>query len=144
MDLESTKLQLEDELEAKTELQKLLLKVQEEIRLSKDRFEKEIESKNEEIEDQRFDHLSRFDLQRTFSFRRKFNGRINEVQEQLTEVLAKASNLEKIKQRLQTELDSLSGEVEKVRRMFKRFSRQIRFPCRIVDELMKRFVVINN
>ena len=114
MDLESTKLQLEDELEAKNELQKLLLKVQEEIRLSKDRFEKEIESKNEEIEDQRFDHLSRFDLQRTFSFRRKFNGRINEVQEQLTEVLAKASNLEKIKQRLQTELDSLSGEVEKV------------------------------
>ncbi len=52
-------------------------------------------------------------------FRRKFNGRINEVQEQLTEVLAKASNLEKIKQRLQAELDSLSGEVEKVRIIFK-------------------------
>jgi len=52
-------------------------------------------------------------------FRRKFNARINEVQEQLTEVLAKASNLEKIKQRLQAELDSLSGEVEKVRIIFK-------------------------
>lgn len=48
-------------------------------------------------------------------FRRKFNGRINEVQEQLTEVLAKASNLEKAKQRLQGELDKLNGEVEKVR-----------------------------
>ena len=60
MDLESTKLQLEDELEAKAELQKLLIRVQEEIRFAKDRFEKEIESKNEEIEDQRFDSFSFF------------------------------------------------------------------------------------
>ena len=42
--------------------------------------------------------------------------RISEVQEQLTEVLAKASNLEKIKLRLQNELDALTGEIEKVRR----------------------------
>lgn len=47
-------------------------------------------------------------------FSRKFNIRITEVQEQLTEVLAKASNLEKIKQRLQSELDQLSGEIDKV------------------------------
>jgi predicted nuclease with TOPRIM domain len=47
-------------------------------------------------------------------FRRKFNARINEVQEQLTEVLAKASNLEKTKQRLQGELDKLNGDLEKV------------------------------
>jgi hypothetical protein len=58
MDLESTKLQLEDEIEAKTELQKVLIKVQEETRLLRDRFEKEIESKNEEIEDQRFEFYS--------------------------------------------------------------------------------------
>jgi hypothetical protein len=57
MDLESTKLQLEDELEAKVELQKVLIKVQEEARLQRDRFEKEIEGKNEEIEDQRFDNF---------------------------------------------------------------------------------------
>lgn len=143
MDLESTKLQLEDELEAKTELQKLLLKVQEEIRLSKERFEKEIESKNEEIEDQRFVLLSRMTCT-NLEFRRKFNGRINEVQEQLTEVLAKASNLEKIKQRLQTELDSLSGEVEKVRQMIDLLTRKDLIDFRIVDELMKPFVVINN
>jgi hypothetical protein len=55
MDLESTKLQLEDELEAKTELQKILIKIQEETRLLRDRFEKEIQEKNEEIEDQRLD-----------------------------------------------------------------------------------------
>ena len=54
MDLESTKLQLEDEIEAKTELQKLLIKVQEETRHLRDRMEKELESKNEEIEDLRF------------------------------------------------------------------------------------------
>ncbi len=53
MDLESTKLQLEDEIEAKVELQKLLIKIQEETRHLRDRLEKEIESKNEEIEDQR-------------------------------------------------------------------------------------------
>ena len=55
MDLESTKLQLDDEAEAKVELQKLLIKLQEETRHFRDRMEKEIESKNEEIEDQRFD-----------------------------------------------------------------------------------------
>jgi len=57
MDLESTKLQLEDEIEAKTELQKLLIKIQEETRHLRDRLEKEIEAKNEEIEDQRFEHI---------------------------------------------------------------------------------------
>jgi hypothetical protein len=57
MDLESTKLQLEDEIEAKVELQKLLIKIQEETRLLRDRLEKEIEGKNEEIEDQRFDYF---------------------------------------------------------------------------------------
>ena len=36
------------------------------------------------------------------------------MQEQLTEILSKASNLEKTKQRLQSELDKLNGEVEKV------------------------------
>jgi hypothetical protein len=59
MDLESTKLQLEDELDAKVELQKLLIKIQEETRLLRDRLEKEIEGKNEEIEDQRFDFYSK-------------------------------------------------------------------------------------
>ena len=58
-----------------------------------------------------------FKKQKTFIilFRRKFNARINEIQEQLTEVLAKASNLEKTKQRLQGELDKLSGDIEKVK-----------------------------
>ena len=55
MELESTKLQLEDEIESKAELQKLLVRTQEETRLLRDRFEKEIETKNEEIEDQRLD-----------------------------------------------------------------------------------------
>jgi DNA-directed RNA polymerase subunit L len=53
MDFESTKLQLEDEIEAKTELQKLLMKIQDDARHQRDRFEKELESKNEDIEDQR-------------------------------------------------------------------------------------------
>ena len=55
MDLESTKLQLDDEVEAKGELQRVLLKIQEEARLSRDRYERELEGKNEEIEDQRLD-----------------------------------------------------------------------------------------
>ena len=54
MDLESTKLQLEDEIDAKVELQKLLIRIQDETRHLKDRLEKELEGKNEEIEDQRF------------------------------------------------------------------------------------------
>jgi hypothetical protein len=59
MDLESTKLQLEDEIEAKVELQKLLIKIQEDSRILRDRLEREIEGKNEEIEDQRFDYLTK-------------------------------------------------------------------------------------
>jgi predicted nuclease with TOPRIM domain len=119
MDLESTKLQLEDEIEAKVELQKLLIKIQEETRILRDRLERELEGKNEEIEDQRFwsFFLTKMHLFFLF-FRRKFNGRINEVQEQLTEVLAKASQLEKTKQRLQGELDKLNGDVEKVKSLF--------------------------
>lgn len=54
MDLESTKLQLEDEIDAKVELQKLVIKIQEEARVGRERLERELESKNEEIEDQRF------------------------------------------------------------------------------------------
>ena len=54
MDLESTRLQLEDELEAKAELQKTLVKIQEETRHLRDRYEKELEAKNEEIEDHRY------------------------------------------------------------------------------------------
>ena len=54
MDLESTRLQLEDEQEAKAELQKALVKIQEEARHVRDRYEKELEAKNEEIEDQRY------------------------------------------------------------------------------------------
>jgi hypothetical protein len=57
MDLESTKLQLEDEIEAKVELQKLLIKIQEETRILRDRLERELEGKNEEIEDQRCVYL---------------------------------------------------------------------------------------
>lgn len=53
MDLESTKLQLEDEIEAKVELQKLLIKIQEENRIARERLERDLESKNEELEDQR-------------------------------------------------------------------------------------------
>ena len=53
MDLESTKLQLEDEIEAKEQLQKLLIKIQDESRHARERYEKEIEGKNEDIEDQR-------------------------------------------------------------------------------------------
>ena len=51
MDLEATKLLLEDETEAKTELQKLLVKIQDETRHLRERADKEIEAKNEEIED---------------------------------------------------------------------------------------------
>ena len=58
MDLESTKLQLDDEIEAKVELQKLLIKIQEESRHLRDRLEREIEGKNEEIKDQRFDDIT--------------------------------------------------------------------------------------
>ncbi len=76
-------------------------------------------------------------------FRRKFNGRINEVQEQLTEVLAKASNLEKTKQRLQGELDKLNGDVEKVK-LFRVIQNKSFEYFSTVNELMKPFVKISN
>ncbi|CAF1258268.1 unnamed protein product [Rotaria magnacalcarata] len=127
MDLESTKLQLDDEIEAKVELQKLLIKIQEESRHLRDRLEREIEGKNEEIEDQR----------------RKFNARITEVQEQLTEVLAKASNLEKAKQRLQGELDKLNGDIEKYRKRADEAVRRNKQLEKEVDESRQRLNQLN-
>lgn len=45
------------------------------------------------------------------------------MQEQLTEILAKASNLDKTKQRLQGELDKVSGEIDKVNKQAAGFRR---------------------
>jgi len=122
MDLESTKLQLEDEIEAKVELQKLLIKIQDEQRHLRDRLEKDLESKNEEFEDQR----------------RKFNIRITEIQEQNTEILSKASNLDKAKQRLQGELDKVSGDVEKYRKRADEAVRRNKQLEKEVDEFRQR------
>ena len=53
-----------------------------------------------------------------YNFRRKYNIRITEVQEQLTEVLTKAGNLEKLKTRLQVDLDRVSNEFDQVMKKF--------------------------
>lgn len=72
-----------------------------------------VKTKNSKINGKNEENRPKF--RRVFVFlRRKFNIRITEIQEQNTEILSKASNLDKAKQRLQAELDKVSGDVEKV------------------------------
>jgi len=47
--------------------------------------------------------------------KRKFNAKIAELEAQLEAALAKAASLEKVKNRLQGEMDDLMVEVDKVR-----------------------------
>jgi len=55
--------------------------------------------------------------------KRKFNAKIAELEAQLEAALAKAASLEKVKNRLQGEMDDLMVEVDKVRHQLQSYRR---------------------
>ena len=91
---------MEEEQSNREELQRLLSKANNEAATWRQKFESgEGSIKSEEMEE----------------MKRKFNAKIAELEAQLEAALAKASSLEKVKNRLQGEMDDLMVEVDKVR-----------------------------
>lgn len=99
-DLGRLKEQMEEELEARADLQRLLTKANNEAALWRQKCESgEGGVRSEEMEE----------------LKRKLNAKIQELESQLEAAHSKASSLEKVKVRLQGELEDLMVEVERVR-----------------------------
>lgn len=98
-DLDRLKEQMEEELEARADLQRLLTKASNEAAMWRQKCESgEGGVRSEELEE----------------LKRKLNAKIQELESQLEAAQSKASSLEKVKTRLQGELEDLMVEVERV------------------------------
>jgi len=91
---------MEEEQSNREELQRLLTKATNEAAM----WRQKCESGEGSVRAEEMDEL-----------KRKFNAKIAELEAQLEAALAKASSLEKVKNRLQGEMDDLMVEVDKVR-----------------------------
>lgn len=97
IDLESVRVQLEEESEARLDLERQLVKSNGEVSHWRSKFEAEAAARAEEIEE----------------IRRKYSIRIQEQEEQIETLIAKISNIEKQKSRLQSEVEILIIDLEK-------------------------------
>ncbi|XP_075990900.1 paramyosin, long form-like [Anticarsia gemmatalis] len=97
IDLESVRVQLEEESEARLDLERQLVKSNGEVGHWRSKFEAEASARAEEIEE----------------IRRKYSVRIQEQEEQIETLIAKISNIEKQKSRLQSEVEVLIIDLEK-------------------------------
>lgn len=97
IDLESIRVQLEEESEARLDLERQLVKASGEVQHWRVKFESEAAARAEEIEE----------------IRRKYSVRIQEQEEQIETLIAKISNVEKQKSRLQSEVEVLIIDLEK-------------------------------
>jgi len=99
-ELDQLKDQMEEEQANRDELQRLLAKANNEAAMWRQKCESgEGSIRAEEMEE----------------LKRKYNAKIAELEAQLEAALAKAASLEKVKNRLQGEMDDLMVEVDKVR-----------------------------
>ncbi|XP_026746242.1 paramyosin, long form [Trichoplusia ni] len=97
IDLESVRVQYEEESEARLDLERQLVKANGEVGHWRSKFEAEASARAEEIEE----------------IRRKYSIRIQEQEEQIETLIAKISNIEKQKSRLQSEVEVLIIDLEK-------------------------------
>ena len=99
-DLDQLREQLEEEQEGRSDLQRLLTKANNEMAAWRHKAESgEGAVRSEEMEE----------------LKRKMNAKVVELEAQLEAAQSKASSMEKVKNRLQGELEDLSVEVERVR-----------------------------
>lgn len=96
-DLESLRLQLEEESEARLDLERQLNKANGDVALYKNKYETEASARVEEVEE----------------VRRKFTIRIQEQEEHIESLVVKINSLEKIRQKLTTEVEVLIIDLEK-------------------------------
>lgn len=97
IELESVRVQLEEESEARLDLERQLVKSQGEVQLFRSKYEAEAVARQEEVEE----------------LRRKYTARITEQEEHIESLLVKINNLEKQKSRLQSEVEVLIIDLEK-------------------------------
>lgn len=88
IDLESVRVQLEEESEARLDLERQLVKMTGEAQQWRSKYESEAAARAEEIEE----------------LRRKYSARIQEQEEQIETLIVKINNIEKQKSRLQSEV----------------------------------------
>ena len=96
-ELERTREQLDEEQETKAEFQRQVFKLNVEIQQWKNRYESEGLARGEELEEAK----------------RKFNTKLSEAEEQVELALSKCNALEKVKNRLQNEVENLLIDVER-------------------------------
>ncbi|EFX65159.1 paramyosin, long form-like [Daphnia pulex] len=97
IELESVRVQLEEEAEARLDLERQLSKANQDCLSWKSKYDHACTSHTEEIEE----------------IRRKFHIRVTELEEQISALISKCSGLEKIKSRLQSEVEVLIIDLEK-------------------------------
>ncbi|XP_057366478.1 paramyosin, long form-like [Daphnia carinata] len=97
IELESVRVQLEEESEARLDLERQLSKANQDCLSWKSKYDQTCLSHTEEIEE----------------IRRKFHVRVTELEEQISALISKCSGLEKIKSRLQSEVEILIIDLEK-------------------------------
>lgn len=98
VELESVRVQLEEESEARLDLERQVVRANGEATTWKSKYETEANARAEEIEE----------------LRRKYTVRIQEQEEHIESIVVKLNNLEKQKSRLQSEVEILIIDLEKV------------------------------
>jgi len=98
MELESCRVQLEEESEARLDIERQLVRMTAEATQYKSKYESEATARTEEVEE----------------IRRKFTIRIQESEEHIETLMVKVNALEKQKSRLQSEIEVLIIDLEKV------------------------------
>lgn len=97
LDLDSVRSQLDEESEIRLDLERQLVKANGDVQVWRNKYETEAAARVEEIEE----------------IRRKYSARIQEQEEHIESLLLKLTNLEKVKMRLQSEVEILIIDLEK-------------------------------
>ncbi|KAK4877348.1 hypothetical protein RN001_009854 [Aquatica leii] len=122
IELESIRVQLEEESEARLDLERQLVKSQGDVQIWKSKYETECLSRAEEVEE----------------LRRKYNARITEMEEHIESLLVKVNNLEKQKSRLQSEVEVLIIDLEKANNTARELQKRVEQLERVNIELKSR------
>lgn len=97
LDLDSVRSQLDEESEIRLDLERQLVKANGDTQIWRNKYETEAAARVEELEE----------------VRRKYSARIQEQEEHIESLLLKLTTLEKVKSRLQTEVEVLIIDLEK-------------------------------
>lgn len=122
IELDSLRIQLEEESEARLDLERQLVKVNGEAQQWHSKYDAEVSSRSEEIEE----------------IRRKFIIRIQEQEEHIETLLVKLSNTEKQKSRLQSEVEVLIIDLEKANGAARELSKRVEIYEKTTIELKSR------